>query len=72
VLLRVGQHRVGELLGVGRAERLEAFERAQLAVDANLRRRVRRQVQVRSAHLDQLLEQIGERELLLFDGGLGG
>jgi hypothetical protein len=72
VLLRVGQHGVGELLGVGGVERLVVVERAQLAVDAHLRRRVGRQVQVRPAQLDELLEQVGERELLLLDGGLVG
>ncbi len=58
VLLRVGQDRVGEGLGVGGGERARAFDGAQVPVHAHLRRRVRRQVQVRAAHLDQLLQQV--------------
>jgi len=65
VLLRVGEHAVGERLGVGRRERAELFERAQVAVNPHLRRRVRRQVEVRAAQLDQLLQQVRERKLLL-------
>ncbi len=65
VLLRVGQDAVGERLGVGRAERAEAVERAELPVHSDLRRRVRGQVEVGASDLDQLLQQVGERKRLL-------
>ncbi len=39
VLLRVGEHAVGERLGVGGGERADAVEGAQVAVNAHLRRR---------------------------------
>ena len=48
LLLRVGQHAVGQRLRLGRPERRQV-ERLQLAVHADLRRRLRRQVQVGSA-----------------------
>ena len=54
-LLRVGQDAVGERLGVGGAERRQ-IEDLQLPVHADLRRRLRRQVQVGAAVVDQRLE----------------
>ena len=57
-LLRVGQHAVGQRLGVGGAEHRQV-EDLQLPVHADLRRRLRRQVQIGSAVLDQGLEQFG-------------
>ena len=58
LLLRVGQDAVGERLGVGGAERRQ-IEDLQLAVHADLRRRLRRDVQVGPAVVDQGLEQFG-------------
>ena len=54
LLLSVGQHAVGERLGVGGAERRQV-EDLQLAVDADLRRRLRRQMQVGALVVDQRL-----------------
>src|SRR5438105_4646307 len=65
VLLRVRQHAVGERLRVGGGERADALDGAQVSVHAHLRRRVRRQVEVRAAHLYELLQQVREREWLL-------
>ena len=58
LLLRVGQHAVGQRLGVGGAERRQV-EDLQLAVHADLRRRLRRQMQVGAVVVDQGLEQFG-------------
>ena len=58
LLLRVGQHAVGERLGLGRSERRQ-IERPQVAVHANLRRRVRREVQVGPVDVDQRFQQFG-------------
>ena len=56
LLLRVGEHAVGEPLRLGRAESRQV-ERLQLAVDADLRRRARRQMQVGPAQFDERLQQ---------------
>ena len=55
VLLIVRQDRVGDLLGLGRGERRE-IERLEHAVDANLRRGVGRDVEIRPALLDHRLQ----------------
>ena len=57
VLLRVGEHAVGELLGLHGGQRRQV-QRAQLAVDADLRRRVGGDVQVGPPHLGHRLEQL--------------
>ena len=54
LLLRVGQHAVGQRLGVGGTERRQV-EDLQLAVHADLRRRLRRQVQVGAFVVDERL-----------------
>jgi hypothetical protein len=64
MLLRVREHAVSELLSVRGGECLEAVERLERAVDAHLRSGVGGQVQIRAAQLDQLFEQVGERELI--------
>ena len=56
LLLRVGQHAVGQRLGIGGAEHRQV-EDLQLPVHADLRRRLRRQVQVGAAVVDQGLQQ---------------
>ena len=61
VLLRVGEHRVGELLGLRRRQRRHV-QRHELAVDADLRRRVGRDVKVRAAALDHRLQQLMQRD----------
>ena len=50
------KHAVGELLGLGGAERRQV-EGLQLAVHADLRRRLRRQVQVGPFVVDERLQQ---------------
>ena len=56
LLLRIGEHAVGEPFRLGRPESRQV-ERLQLAVDADLRRRARRQVQVGPAQFDERLQQ---------------
>jgi len=56
LLLRVREHAVHELLRLGRLQ-LRQRQALQVAVDANLRRRARRNVQIRSVHLDERLQQ---------------
>ena len=60
VLLDVGQDRVDELLGLGDRQR-RVVERREVAVDADHRRGVRRQMEVRSAPFDERLEQLVQR-----------
>ena len=62
VLLGVGQNRVGELLGLGDRQR-RVRERDELAVQAHHRRRLCRQMEVGSPHLDHLLQEPMERGL---------
>src|SRR5262249_48806844 len=57
MLLRVGQHAVGELLGLDGRERGQV-ERPELAVDADLGRRVGGDVEVGPPHLGHRLEQL--------------
>ena len=56
LLLRVGHHAVGQLLGVGRRQ-VGQIEPLQPPVHAHLRRRIRRQMEVRSSKVDGELEQ---------------
>ena len=56
LLLRVGEHAVDELLGVGRRQ-LRHLQPRQVAVDADLRRRGGGDVQVGPVHLDHRLQQ---------------
>ena len=58
LLLRVGQHAVDELLGFRRRQlgRRQALE---LAVDADLRRRAGRDMEVRPVHLDHRFQELG-------------
>ena len=57
MLLGIGEHAVGELLGVHRGEGREV-QRAQLAVDADLGRRVGGDVEVGATHLRHRLEKL--------------
>jgi hypothetical protein len=57
VLLRVGEHRVAELLGLGRRQRRHP-QRMELAVDSELRRGTGGDVKVRGALLDHRLQQL--------------
>ena len=59
VLLSIGHHRVGQLLGVGRTQRRH-IQRLQVAVDPNLRRRIGGDVKIAAAEFEQLLQQIAE------------
>jgi hypothetical protein len=58
LLLQVGEDAVDQPLGLGRAERRQV-ERLEVPVDADLRRRVGRDVQIRSVVGDERLEQFG-------------
>jgi hypothetical protein len=58
LLLRVGEHAVGQLLRVGRRER-GSGHRAEVPVDADLGCRIGRDVQVGPVGLDDLPEQLG-------------
>ena len=57
VLLRIGHHAVGQLLGLGRSQ-LRQIERHQMSVHANLWRRVGGDVEVAAIHLQHASEQI--------------
>ena len=57
MLLGVGHHAVGQLLGLGRSH-LRQVERHQMAVHTNLGRRVGGDVQIAAVHLQHSLEQI--------------
>ena len=61
MFLRVGHDTVGEAFGIGRRQR-RLVHRAQLAVDAHLRRRPDCQVQVGSARLCRLVKHFGQCE----------
>ena len=54
LLLHVGKHAVGKPLGFGGPERRQ-IKRLQLAVNTNLGRRLRRQMQIGSAQVDESL-----------------
>ena len=56
MLLHVGEHAVGERLGVGRRERRHV-ERTQLSVNAHARRAVGRKVQVAATQFDHFLQK---------------
>ena len=60
LLLRVGEHAVGELLRVGGCQ-IRAFQPLEMAMDADLRRRIDRQVEVGPSLLDEHLQQFWER-----------
>ncbi len=60
LLLRIGQHAVGQRLGVGRRQ-LRMFHPAQFTVDAHHRRRLDRQVEVGAVELHRGLEQFWQR-----------
>ena len=62
VLLRIGEHRVGELFCFGRRQRRQ-IERRELAIDPDLRRRIRRDVKIGATSLDHRLEQLMKRDL---------
>jgi hypothetical protein len=62
LLLGVGHDAVRQLLGVGRRERGQV-EALQLAVDADLGRRVRRQMEVGAIQLDRLFQEFGQGRL---------
>ena len=57
VLLRIGHHAVGQLLGLS-GRQLGQVERHQMSVHADLRRRVGGDVEVASTHLQHAAEQI--------------
>ncbi len=57
VLLRIGHDAVGQLLGFGRRH-LRQIERIQMAVYANLRRRIGSDVEIAAGHLQHSFEQI--------------
>ena len=56
LLLRIGEHAVGELLRIGRRQ-CRTIQACQVAMDSDLGRRVRGDVEVRSLHLHQRLQQ---------------
>ncbi len=57
VLLRVGHHAVGQLLGF-RRRHLRQVQRHQVSVDADLRRRVGGEVKIAASHLQHSFQQI--------------
>ena len=59
MLLRVGQHAVGQRLGVRRGQRRHV-QRPQMAVNAHPRRAVGREMQIAAAQLDHLLQQLAQ------------
>ena len=59
VLLRIGHHAVGQLLGFS-GRQLGQIERHQVSVHADLWRRVGGDVEVASIHLQHAAEQIAE------------
>ena len=63
-LLRIRQDAVHQLLAVGRLQ-IGAVEASQMSVDANLRGRVRRDVEVRSFVLNKRLQQFRQCRHLL-------
>src|SRR5436305_53213 len=65
MLLRVGQDRVGQLLGLGRRQRRHV-ERHELAVDPDLRRGVGRNVKIGTSALDHGLEKLMQGDGHLF------
>ncbi len=60
VLLNIGQDRVAELLGLRDSQR-GVVQRLDVAVDSDHRRRVRRDVEVRAALLDESLQKLVQR-----------
>ena len=57
MLLRIGHHAVGQLLGLSRIQ-LWQIERHQVAMDTDLGRRVGGDVKIASIHLQHAAEQI--------------
>jgi hypothetical protein len=56
LFLRVGENAVDQLFGFTRRQ-VRTLRPLQLSMDADLRRRVGRQVQVRSVHVDRQLQK---------------